>query len=121
MSPSILAAFLSLALSAGLLSEEPDQALSRYQERAQTVLQGNQAILIKWAEAQANAAAKPNTVKASIWTAAAGFCLSDTNPALLTPARTLAAKCMESRLKRLFAGGNDGWEAWATAPTIDVR
>ncbi len=117
MSPSILAAFLSLALSAGLLSEEPDQALSRYQERAQTVLQGNQAILIKWAEAQANAAAKPNTVKASIWTAAAGFCLSDTNPALLTPARTLAAKCMESRLKRLFAGGNDGWEAWATADT----
>ena len=107
----------TLAMLAGLTGAALDPALVSYQERADTVLQGNQTILTAWAAANAIVATKPNTVKASIWTAAAGFCQSKTTPELLPDARALAAQCVGNRLNRLFAGGNDGWEAWATADT----
>ncbi len=94
-----------------------DPSVAGYRARADVILEGNLAALDAWAAANASVADNANPGRLSMWTAAAGFSRAATRPATLAAARKLAAAILEDRVVDLFAGGNDGWPAWATADT----
>lgn len=98
-----------------LLDADPD--LIAYQQRADQVLDGNVAAIRAWATATASTPDNASTSGISMWTAAAAFARAASDPALLPIAEKAAASLLAKRTTALFAGGNDGWEAWATADT----
>ncbi|MGN6626121.1 MAG: hypothetical protein ACTHLN_05830, partial [Tepidisphaeraceae bacterium] len=92
-----------------------DAAIHNYQARAAQVIGSNVASVTAWAAANAGATDNIATGNLSEWTAAAAF--TQTDPATRNAGYKLAASLMEYRTTHLFSGGNDGWEAWATADT----
>jgi fibronectin type 3 domain-containing protein len=99
-----------------LLLSSVDPAITAYQSRASQVIASNISQLKSWASSQTGSD-NLSTGGLSEWTAAAAFTQSGSDQTAVNDGYLLLGRLMEYRTTHLFGGGNDGWEAWATADT----